>query len=102
MTEIVNRKMCRSKRLWCNFIYIRPLFDGLRKSRNTSVREALLLLSIMGTYVPNFMKTRQYVGTSKEDTLIHAHKQKVGLFCFLKDNRKRHEAVGKQSYWCVM
>jgi hypothetical protein len=56
----------------------------------------------MGTYVTNFMKTRQYVAKSKEDTPIHAHTQTVGLLCFLKDNRKRHEGVGKQNYWYVM
>ena len=60
----------------------------------------------MGTYVPNFMKTRQYVGKSKEDTQIHAHTHThthtVGLLCFLKDNRRSHEGVGKQSYWYVM
>ena len=56
-----------------------------------SVSEALLL-SIMGTCVPYFMKSRQCVGMSKEDTPI------VSLLCFLKANRKRHEGVGKQNY----
>jgi hypothetical protein len=56
----------------------------------------------MGTYLPNFMKIRQYVVKSKEDTPIYAHTQALGLFCFLKDNRKIQEGVGKQSYWYVM
>lgn len=102
----MNRKMCGSKRLRCNFTYNRPFFDGLRKSRNMSVSKAFLLLRIVGTYVPNFMKNSQYVGKSKEDTSIHArthtHTQTVGLLCFVKNNMKRHEGVGKQSYWYVM
>jgi hypothetical protein len=60
--------------------------------------EALLFSSIMGTYLPNFLKTRQYVGMSEEDTPLHAHTQTIGLLCFLKDDRKKHECVGQQNY----
>jgi len=64
-----------------------------------SVSEALLFSSIMGTYLPYFLKTRPCVGMFEEDTPLHAHTQTVGLLCFLKDNSKTHEAVGQQSYW---
>jgi hypothetical protein len=66
-----------------------------------SVSEALLFSSIMRTYLPNFLETRPDVSMSEEDTPLHAHTQTIGLLCFLKDNRKRHEGVGQQSYWHV-